>query len=103
MPKGTVRSVDGADIEITYETLGEPSGIPLLMVHGLGQQLVGWHPDLLALLVSRGYHLAIFDNRDVGQSTRFSGAVDIEKLLARDASAAVYTLNDLADDADGLL
>ena len=49
--------------------------------------------------------MAIFDNRDAGQSTHFSdaGSPDIGRLLARDASAAAYTLADLADDAAGLL
>ena len=105
MPKATVRSVDGVDVEIAYEVLGEPEGIPLLMVHGLGTQLVGWHPDLLKLLVSRGYQLAIYDNRDSGESTHFSaaGTPDIGKLLERDASAAAYTLAEVADDAAGLL
>ena len=90
MPKGAVRSADGASIEIAYETVGDPGGVPLLMVHGLGMQLVGWHPDLLKQLAARGYQLAIFDNRDAGQSTHFSasGAPDIGRLLERDASAA---------------
>ncbi|HEX4016467.1 MAG TPA: alpha/beta hydrolase [Frankiaceae bacterium] len=105
MPTGPVRSADGATIEIAYETLGDPGGIPLLMVHGLGMQLVGWHPDLLKELTARGYRLAIFDNRDAGQSSHFphAGSPDIGALLARDASAAAYTLSDLADDTAGLL
>jgi pimeloyl-ACP methyl ester carboxylesterase len=105
MPRGTVRSADGASIEIAYETLGDPGGIPLLMVHGLGMQLVGWHPELLRELTARGYYLAIFDNRDAGQSTHLAQAAspDLMKLLARDASEAAYTLAELADDAAGLL
>lgn len=105
MPKGPVRSSEGAKIEIAYETIGDSGGVPLLMVHGLGMQLVGWHPDLLRELVGRGYQLAIFDNRDAGQSTHFghAGSPDIGRLLDRDASAAAYTLAELADDAAGLL
>ncbi len=105
MPTGTVRSADGATIEIAYEKLGDPGGVPLLMVHGLGMQLVGWHPDLLKELTRRGYQVAIFDNRDAGQSTHFdhAGTPDIMQLLARDASAAAYTLAELADDAAGVL
>ncbi len=103
MPTAIVRSVEGADVEIAYETLGDPGGVPLLMVHGLGQQLVGWHPDLLAELVARGYQPTIFDNRDAGKSSHFLGSPDIGQLLARDASSAVYTLMDLADDTAGLL
>ncbi len=105
MPTGSIPRADGAHVEIAYELFGEPDGIPLLMVHGLGMQLVGWHPDLLKKLVGRGYRLAIFDNRDAGLSTHFhdAGEPDIMKLLARDASQAAYTLGDLADDATGLM
>ncbi len=100
-----VRSADGADIEIAYELIGDPEGIPLLMVHGLGMQLVGWHPDLLKQLAGRGFQVAVFDNRDAGESTHFShaGSPDIGRLLERDASAAAYSLAELADDAAGLL
>ncbi len=105
MPTGTVRRADGATIEIAYETLGDPGAIPLLMIHGLGMQLVGWHPELLRELTGRGYQIAIFDNRDAGQSTHLdhAGTPDLMQLLDRDASAAAYRLADLADDAAGLL
>src|SRR5438552_983867 len=105
MPRGTVRSASGATIEIAYETIGDPGAVPLLLVHGLGMQLVGWHPDLIQELAGRGYQVVIFDNRDAGQSTHFTdaGAPDIAALLARDATAASYTLADLADDTAGLL
>jgi pimeloyl-ACP methyl ester carboxylesterase len=105
MPKGVVRRDAGEEIEIAYETLGDPTGTPLLMIHGLGRQYVAWHPDLIKQLVDRGYQVTIFDNRDAGQSTHFiaAGTPDIMKLLARDVSAAVYSLADFADDAAGLL
>jgi pimeloyl-ACP methyl ester carboxylesterase len=110
MPKGVVRRAAGAgaadvEIEIAYETLGDPGAIPLLLIHGLGRQFVAWHPDLLKQLVARGYQVTIFDNRDAGQSTHFTaaGTPDIKRLLERDMSAAIYTLSDLADDAAGLL
>jgi pimeloyl-ACP methyl ester carboxylesterase len=105
MPRAAVRSANGATIEIAYETVGDPGAVPLLLVHGLGMQLVGWHPDLIQELAGRGYQVVMFDNRDAGQSTHFTdaGSPDIAALLARDASAASYTLADLADDAAGLL
>jgi pimeloyl-ACP methyl ester carboxylesterase len=105
MHKGVVRRVAGEEIEIAYETLGGPAATPLLMIHGLGRQYVAWHPELIKQLVGRGYQVTVFDNRDAGQSTHFTaaGLPDIGRLLERDVSAAVYTLNDLADDAVGLL
>ncbi len=105
MPNGVARRIDGASIEIAYETVGDPGATPLLLVHGLGMQLVGWHPELVKQLAARGYQVAIFDNRDVGLSTHFhdAGSPDILRLLERDASAAVYSLADMADDAAGVL
>jgi pimeloyl-ACP methyl ester carboxylesterase len=104
MPHGTVSSTD-PEITIAYEVRGDADGTPLLMIHGLGAQLVTWHPDLLQMLVDRGYQLAVFDNRDAGLSTHFTelGEPDVEQLLARDASSAGYGLSDLADDAAGVL
>jgi pimeloyl-ACP methyl ester carboxylesterase len=104
MPQGTVSST-GTEITIAYETRGAADGTPLLMIHGLGAQLITWHPDLLQMLVARGYQLAVFDNRDAGLSTHFTdlGEPNIEQLLARDASSAGYSLDDLADDAAGVL
>jgi pimeloyl-ACP methyl ester carboxylesterase len=105
MPKGVVRRAHGEIIEIAYETLGDSTGIPLLLVHGLGRQSVAWHAELLQQLVERGYQATIFDNRDAGQSTHFTaaGQPDIARLIERDPSVAVYSLDDLADDAVGLL
>ena len=102
MPSGTVSST-GMTIE--YDLLGEPDGTPLLLVHGLGMQLVSWHPDLLQLLQRRGYRLLVLDNRDAGLSTHLHdfGEPDIARLLERDMTAAAYTLADLADDTAGLL
>ena len=102
MPLGTV---SGTGTTIAYEVLGEADATPLLLVHGLGMQLVSWHPDLLQLLLRRGYRLLILDNRDAGLSTHFSefGEPDIERLLARDPAAAAYSLADLADDTAGVL
>src|ERR1700712_345283 len=105
MAKGVVRRAGGESIEIAYETLGDPTGIPLLLVHGLGRQSVAWHADLLKQVVDRGYQVTIFDNRDAGQSTHFTaaGQPDIGRLIERDPTVAVYSLTDLADDAIGLL
>jgi pimeloyl-ACP methyl ester carboxylesterase len=75
-------------IELEYETLGDPSGAPLLLIAGLGMQMVGWDDELCQLLVDRGFHVIRFDNRDAGLSTRPETA---------------YTLDDMAADAVGLL
>ncbi len=93
-------------IEICYEQQGDESGVPLLMVHGLGAQLTGWPPELRELLVAEGFRLVYYDNRDIGLSTHFDEA-GMPKLVtmftAGRISAPPYRLEDMADDAIGLL
>ena len=59
-------------IELCYEIMG--SGDPLLLVHGLGGQLIDWHDDLCRMLVDQGLSVTRYDNRDVGLSTKFEEA-----------------------------
>ena len=63
----------GRGVTLCYETFGDPADPPLLLIMGLGMQMVGWHPDFCAELVQRGFHVVRFDNRDAGRSTHFSG------------------------------
>ena len=78
-------------IEIEYETLGEPSGRPLLLIIGLADQLIHWDDSLCEDLAARGHYVIRFDNRDSGLSTKMDGL------------SAPYSLDDMADDAIGLL
>ena len=61
-------------IAIAYETFGDPSDPPLLLVMGLGMQMIHWDPVFCGLLADRGFHVIRFDNRDTGQSTCFDFA-----------------------------
>jgi pimeloyl-ACP methyl ester carboxylesterase len=93
-------------IQIAYETFGERGGRPLIMVMGLGAPMLMWHPDLCAMLAGRGFFVIRFDNRDVGGSTHLRDArlPDLMAALMRgDASSAAYSLDDMAQDAFGLL
>jgi pimeloyl-ACP methyl ester carboxylesterase len=76
------------DIEIAYETFGGPAGDPLLLVMGVGAQMLYWHDEFCTALVERGFLVARFDNRDSGLSTHPSAA---------------YRLEDMADDAVAVL
>ncbi|WP_131745350.1 alpha/beta hydrolase [Frankia sp. Cppng1_Ct_nod] len=98
-------TVQANGIEIAYEQHGDSSGLPLLMVGGLGQQLVSWHPDLIRAVVRRGFQVVIYDNRDVGLSTHFDhlGRPDLVAAMSGDTDAAPYTLRDMAADAIGLM
>jgi pimeloyl-ACP methyl ester carboxylesterase len=85
-------------IDIAYESFGSPDGRPLLLVMGLGAQLIQWDEELCRLLAEQGHHVVRFDNRDAGLSTHFHDA----GVPAR-GEPAPYLLDDMADDAAGLM
>lgn len=89
-------------ITIAYESFGEPGRPPVVLVMGLGAQMVNWHADFCAAL-AQVRHVVRFDNRDVGESQWLEGDVDLAACFAGDTSSAVYTLEDMADDLAGLL
>jgi len=92
-------------IELAYETFGDPGDPPLLLVMGLGTQMIGWPDPFCTSLAEAGLHVIRFDNRDVGGSTHLhdAGAPDVMAALGGDASSASYTLSDMAADTVGLL
>jgi len=98
-------NVGPARIDIAYERIGDPKDPPVLLIMGLGTQLLGWHDGLIEGLVARGLHVIRFDNRDVGLSTHLHGAPlpNLPAAIAGDTSSASYTLSDMAADAVGLL
>ncbi|MCP5029042.1 MAG: alpha/beta hydrolase [Actinomycetia bacterium] len=104
MPTATVGS-----IELHYEEFGDPDDPPLLLVMGLGAQMIVWPDEFCLGLVDRGFRVIRFDNRDVGLSTYLDGAeVDLGAammagLSGQPYSAVPYTLSDMAADAVGLL
>ncbi len=92
-------------IEIVYQTFGDPADPTVLLIMGLGVQMLGWDEELCGLLAGRGFQVVRFDNRDVGRSTQIRGGprVDVMAAAAGDLSSASYTLADMADDCAGLL
>jgi pimeloyl-ACP methyl ester carboxylesterase len=92
------------DVELCYETFGDPGDPALLLVMGLATQMLGWHEDFCAALAERGFFVIRFDNRDIGRSSRMPGRPpSLQQLLLRSREAASYTLDDLAADGVGLL
>ncbi|MEV4169934.1 MULTISPECIES: alpha/beta fold hydrolase [unclassified Nonomuraea] len=85
-------------IEIAYESFGSPSGRPLLLIMGLGAQLIQWDEGLCELLAEQGHHVVRFDNRDVGLSTHFH-----DLGVPAMGTPSPYLLDDLADDTAGLM
>jgi pimeloyl-ACP methyl ester carboxylesterase len=92
------------DVELCYETFGDPTDPTALLVMGLGTQMIGWHEDFCRALAGRGFHVVRFDNRDAGRSTHFEDvpAPTLLQLVSRRVKAG-YTLADMAGDAAGLL
>ena len=91
-------------VELVYETIGDPSGDPLLLVMGLGMQLIHWDRGLCELLAERGFHVIRFDNRDAGLSTKIRGPVpNVMRLMAGLQTRVPYLLDDMATDSFGLL
>jgi pimeloyl-ACP methyl ester carboxylesterase len=95
--------------EIEYEAIGNPESEPLLLIAGLGSQLLAWPDEMCEALSNRGFFVIRFDNRDVGLSTRYSNSgipdfAQINASYARGERPKVpYTLEDMASDAVGVL
>ena len=100
-------SANGIALEV--EDHGSPHGEPLLLIMGLGMQLLGWHEDFVAALVARGFRVIRFDNRDIGLSQSFNGAGVPNLALASVRYAlglrvkSPYTLADMAADSAAVL
>lgn len=90
-------------IDIEYVTDGDPADRPLLLVMGLGAQLITWPQGFVDELCRRGFFVIRFDNRDSGLSTKLEGTPSIASLFTGDTSSAPYLIEDMADDAAGLL
>ncbi len=96
-------------IQIEYETFGERANPAMLLINGLGSQLLSWDTGFCELLVDRGFYVIRFDNRDVGLSTKFADhpianvPATLKALREGQKVDVPYTLSDMAADAVGLL
>lgn len=100
MPNATANG-----IQIEYDTFGERHSPALLLIMGLSAQMIGWEEEFCKRLAEEGLLVIRFDNRDVGLSTKFeeAGIPDIMAAMRGEAFQAPYSLDDMADDAVGLL
>ena len=96
-------------IDLCYQTFGDPAKPAILLIMGLGVQMLGWDDVFCSQLADRGYHVIRFDNRDIGKSTWFDHE-EVPSLMALVAKSAIglkpkvpYTLADMARDSVGLL
>ena len=94
----------GGGITLCYETFGDPAHPPVLLIMGLGMQLLGWDARFCQQLAERGFHVVRFDNRDAGLSTSVDAPVPgLRQLVTRRFDPRQYDLADMATDAAGLL
>lgn len=98
------------DVTLYYEDIGNPGDPPVLLVMGLGAQLLLWRNGFCERLVNHGYRVIRYDNRDVGLSSRLDGkrpngglASKVVRSYLGRPSPSVYRLEDMADDAAALL
>jgi pimeloyl-ACP methyl ester carboxylesterase len=93
------------DVELCYETFGNPADPTMLLIMGLGTQMLGWDTAFCEQLAARGFHVIRYDNRDIGRSTILSSAPvpTLGQIARRDKRAASYTLAEMAADGVGLL
>jgi len=96
-------------IEIEYDTFGDRAAPPLLLIMGLSGQMILWDGGFCRKLAGGGLHVIRFDNRDVGLSSKLGreGGPEIANVLAAalqgDSVEIPYTIEDMSDDAMGLL
>lgn len=97
------------DVDIFYERFGDPAAPPLMLIAGLGDQLLMWPESLCRRFVARGFQVIRFDNRDVGLSTKLAEAGEpswlplIWAALRGRPAPVPYTLKDMAADTVGVL
>jgi pimeloyl-ACP methyl ester carboxylesterase len=96
-------------VDICYEIFGEANAEPMVLIMGLGAQMIHWDDDFCRQLAARGFRVIRFDNRDIGKSSKLTGGkrlspVELLKLrFLKIPVAAPYRLIDMAKDTIGLM
>lgn len=96
-------------VDLAWDSFGDPHHPPLLLIMGLGMQMIAWDDELCAMLAARGFYVVRFDNRDVGRSTWLDDKGDpnplqvFDELRRKRPVTPPYTLADMADDTAALL
>ena len=100
----TQQRANVGEVELVYETIGDPANPTILLVMGLGMQLIHWDLEFCEGLAKRGFQVIRFDNRDAGLSTKIDAPVpNVMKAMAGLPIKSPYLLKDMANDSFGLL
>lgn len=103
------KTVQANGIDIVYDSFGSPDSPPLILIMGLGRQMIAWDKDFCAQLADKGFRVIRFDNRDTGLSTSFNkaGVPDLgavfKAVMTGEKPSLPYTLLDMAKDTIGLM
>lgn len=109
MPDNTEQFARANGIELCYQTFGAQDAPPLVLIMGLGAQMILWPDDFCRRIADAGFRVIRLDNRDIGRSSKIDVPVQvdfaklIEKQMKGEKIDAPYTLRDMADDTVGLL
>lgn len=101
--------IQAGEVSLEYDTFGDPAGRPLLLVMGLGAQMIAWHEGFCEMLANAGHYVIRFDNRDCGLSEKFEHLgtpkiLEVQAAYERGEAVPVpYLLSDMAGDAFALL
>ena len=96
-------------IDLCYEIFGDANAEPMILIMGLGAQMIHWDDEFCRQLAARGFRVIRFDNRDIGKSSHLSGgkrltAMELLKLrFLKIPVEAPYRLRDMAEDTIGLM
>lgn len=96
-------------IELAYDSFGNENDEAIILVAGLGTQMIRWTVPFCELLAARGFRVIRFDNRDVGCSTHFNHYQTLDfdalatALMSGQRPDIPYTLDDMSNDVIGLL
>ncbi len=95
--------VQANGLELEYDTFGDPADPPLVLVMGLGAQLIDWPEDFARQLAANGFRVIRYDNRDAGMSTWLDdlGTPDINDLMTGNGRSP-YSIEDMSDDLAAL-
>lgn len=96
MPRAKVST----GIELEYDVIGPAEAPTLVLVMGFSLQMTAWDPRFCESLAARGFRVVVFDNRDVGKSTKLAhaGFPDFARAMGGDRSVAPYGIEEMADD-----